>query len=169
MSKHASDTGRGHVAVEIEVDFRALDDLIVENFSADPENLIMILQAVQREYNFLPKSVLNYISTKMNIPLSQIYGIATFYGMFSLDPKGRNLVSICLGTACHVRGAERIKERLEEQLEIKSGKTTEDMRFTLETVRCIGCCSLGPVVNINEKTYGRTDPETMVKALDLYE
>lgn len=169
MSKLPTDTGRDHVGVDIEVDFRALDDLIVEKFSEDSENLIMILQAVQREYNFLPKSVLNYISTKMNVPLSQIYGIATFYGMFSLDPKGRNLVAICLGTACHVRGAERIKERLEDQLEIKAGKTTEDMRFTLETVRCIGCCSLGPVVNINEKTYGRTDAETMVKALDLYE
>jgi NADH:ubiquinone oxidoreductase subunit E len=169
MSEHAIDTESAPVALDIEVDYRALDDLIVEKFSADPENLIMILQAVQREYNFLPRPVLNYISTKMNVPLSQIYGIATFYGMFSLDPKGRNLVSICLGTACHVRGAERIKERLEDQLEIKAGKTTEDMRFTLETVRCIGCCSLGPVVNINEKTYGRTDPETMVKALDLYE
>lgn len=169
MSEHASDRGTRRVTVDVEVDFRALDNLIVEKFGSDSENLIMILQAVQREYNFLPRPVLQYISTKMNVPLSQIYGIATFYGMFSLDPKGRNLISICLGTACHVRGAERIKERLEKQLEVKAGKTTEDMRFTLETVRCIGCCSLGPVVNINEKTYGRTDPEAMLKALDLYE
>jgi NADH:ubiquinone oxidoreductase subunit E len=169
MSEHAYDTGPEVVAADIDVDFRALDDLIVERYGEDPANLIMILQAIQREYNFLPRPALNYVATKMNVPLSQIYGIATFYGMFSLDPKGRNLVAICLGTACHVRGAERIKERLEEQLEIKAGKTTTDMRYTLETVRCIGCCSLGPVVNINEKTYGRTDPEKIAKALDLYE
>ncbi|MCK4816049.1 NAD(P)H-dependent oxidoreductase subunit E [bacterium] len=169
MSEHAYDIGREVVPSDIEVDFRALDDLIVDRFGEDPENLIMILQAIQREYNFLPRPVLNYVSTKMNIPLSQIYGIATFYGMFSLDPKGRNIICICLGTACHVRGAERIKERLEEQLGIKAGKTTTDMRYTLETVRCIGCCSLGPVVNINQKTYGRTDPEKIAKTVELYE
>ncbi len=169
MSEHAYDIGTEVVPSDIEVDFRALDDLIVDRFGEDSENLIMILQAIQREYNFLPKPVLNYVSTKMNVPLSQIYGIATFYGMFSLDPKGRNLIAICLGTACHVRGAERIKESLEEQLDIKVGKTTEDMRYTLETVRCIRCCSLGPVVNINQKTYARTNPEKMGKALELYE
>jgi NADH:ubiquinone oxidoreductase subunit E len=169
MSEHAYDNRTEVVSSDIEIDFRVIDDLIVEKYGEDPENLIMILQAIQREYNFLPRPVLNYVSTKMNIPLSQIYGIATFYGMFSLDPKGRNIISICLGTACHVRGAERIKERLEEELGIKAGKTTTDMRYTLETVRCIGCCSLGPVVNINQKTYGRTDPEKIAKTVELYE
>jgi NADH:ubiquinone oxidoreductase subunit E len=137
-----------------EVDFRALDDLIEKEFNSDPENLIMILQAVQRKHNFLPQPVLNYISVRLDVPLSQIYGIATFYAMFSLEPKGRNIVSICTGTACHVRGAGRI---------------TGDMRFTLETVRCIGCCSLGPVVNINQKTYARTDSKKIVNVLEDYQ
>jgi len=169
MGELAHDIVTHVVPPDVEVDFRGLDDLIVDRYGGEPENLIMILQAVQRQYNFLPRPALNYISTKMNIKLSQIHGIATFYAMFSLAPKGRNLVSICLGTACHVRGAERLKERLEEQLGIKAGKTTEDMRYTLETVRCIGCCSLGPVATVNEKTYARTDPEKIVKALERCE
>jgi NADH:ubiquinone oxidoreductase subunit E len=153
---------------EPEVDFRALDDLIVEKFAGDKENLIMILQAINREYNFLPKPALKYVSARLDVPLSQVYGISTFYSMFSLEPRGRNIITICLGTACHVRGGERIKERLESHLGIRAGHTTQDMRFTLETVRCIGCCSLGPVVTVNEKVYARTDSEESVKTLDQY-
>lgn len=152
-----------------EIDFRAMDDLIMYTYEGDKKNLIMILQAVQRKYNFLPKPALDYIATRLDVPFSQIYVIATFYAMFSLEPRGRNIITVCLGTACHVRGAERIKEHLEEHLDTKAGKTTGDMRFTLETVRCIGCCSLGPVVNINEKTYGRTDNKKIVRALTHYE
>ncbi|UCE82373.1 MAG: NAD(P)H-dependent oxidoreductase subunit E [Deltaproteobacteria bacterium] len=147
----------------------ALDDLINERFAGDKENLIMILQAINKEYNYLPRPALTYVSTRLDVPLSQIYGIATFYSMFSLEPRGRNIVTICLGTACHVRGGERIKERLESYLGIHAGDTTEDMRFTLETVRCIGCCSLGPVVTVNEKVYARTDSEKTLKTLDQYE
>jgi NADH:ubiquinone oxidoreductase subunit E len=152
-----------------EVDFRALDDLIEERFAGDKENLIMILQAINNAYNFLPRPALHYVSTKLDVPLSQIYGIATFYSMFSLEPRGKNIITICLGTACHVRGGERIKERLESHLGIPAGDTTEDMRFTLETVRCIGCCSLGPVVTINEKVYARTDSEKTLKTVDQYD
>ena len=152
-----------------EVDFRALDDLILERFAGDKENLIMILQAINKEYNHLPRPALNYVSTRLDVPLSQIYGIATFYSMFSLVPRGRNIITICLGTACHVRGGERIKERLESNLGIAAGATTQDMRFTLETVRCIGCCSLGPVVTVNDKVYARTDSEKTVKVLKEYE
>lgn len=152
-----------------DVDFRALDDLIEKDFARNSENLIMILQAVQRTYNYLPEPVLKYISVKLDVPLSQIYGIATFYAMFSLEPKGKHIVSICTGTACHVRGAGRIQEQLEESLGIGPGATTEDMRFTLETVRCIGCCSLGPVVNIDQKTYARTDPKKIVAVLEDYQ
>jgi NADH:ubiquinone oxidoreductase subunit E len=156
-------------AEQPEVDFRALDDLILERFAGDKENLIMILQAINKEYNHLPRPALNYVSTRLDVPLSQIYGIATFYSMFSLEPRGRNIVTICLGTACHVRGGERIKERLENNLGIAAGATTQDMRFTLETVRCIGCCSLGPVVTVNDKVYARTDSEKTVKILEEYE
>lgn len=152
-----------------EIDYRALDDLIETDFHNDPENLIMILQAVQRRYSYLPEPVLRYVSAKLNVPVSRIYGIATFYAMFSLEPKGRNVVSVCTGTACHVRGAERLKDKFEEHLGITAGQTTRDMRFTLETVRCIGCCSLGPVVNVNAKTYARTEPDEIVKILEKHE
>lgn len=151
-----------------EVDFRAIDDMIFTRFDGDKENIIMILQALNKEYNYLPQPVLNYVSTRLDIPLSQIYGIATFYSMFSLEPRGRHLISICLGTACHVRGGQNIKERLEAHLGIKPGKTTEDMRFTFETVRCIGCCSIGPVAKVDDKVYSRTNSVKILKALEGY-
>ena len=169
MAERASSQAMAEMVEQPEIDFRALDDLINERFSGDKENLIMILQAINKDYNYLPRPALNYVSTRLDVPLSQIYGIATFYSMFSLEPRGRNIVTICLGTACHVRGGERIKDRLESHLGIHAGETTKDMRFTLETVRCIGCCSLGPVVTINEKVYARTDSEKTLKTLDQYE
>ena len=157
-------------AVQTEaVDYSELNRIIEEDYGNDQENLIMILQAIQRRYNYLPGAALNYLSTKIGIPLSRIYEVATFYSTFSLKPRGRNIISICLGTACHVRGAERVKERITENLHIGDGETSEDMRFTLESVRCIGCCSLGPVVKINEDTYGRIAPDEVDKVLDQYE
>jgi NADH:ubiquinone oxidoreductase subunit E len=152
-----------------EIDYMELDRIIVEDFNNDKENLIMMLQEIQRRYNYLPTPALTYLSTSIGIPLSQIYGVATFYSTFSLEPRGRNIVSICLGTACHVRGGEKIREKLEESLNIEDGETTEDMRFTLESVRCIGCCSLGPVVKINEDTHGRIAYAEVDKILEKYE
>ena len=102
----------------LEVDFMEIDDIIEKKFNNDKENLIMILQAIQRRYNFLPRPALAYLSTKLDVPFSQIYGVATFYSTFSLEPRGRNIVSICLGTACHVRGGERVRERIEGALNI---------------------------------------------------
>jgi len=152
-----------------EIDYMELDRIIVEDFNNDKENLIMMLQEIQRRYNYVPTPALTYLSTSIGIPLSQIYGVATFYSTFSLEPRGRNIVSICLGTACHVRGGEKIREKLEESLNIEDGETTEDMRFTLESVRCIGCCSLGPVVKINEDTHGRIAYAEVDKILEKYE
>ncbi|MBW1841347.1 MAG: NADH-quinone oxidoreductase subunit NuoE [Deltaproteobacteria bacterium] len=154
---------------EVEIDYMELDRIIEEDFGNDKENLIMIIQAIQRRYNYLPKPALAYLATSIGVPLSQIYGVATFYSTFSLEPRGRNIVSICLGTACHVRGGERVKERIEESLNIGDGETTEDMRFTFESVRCIGCCSLGPVVKINEDTHGNISSNQVNKILDTYE
>ena len=153
----------------VEVDFVELDSIIDEEFSKDRENLIMILQAIQRHYNYLPQPALTYLSAKIGVPYSKIYEVATFYSTFSLEPRGRNIVSICLGTACHVRGAERIRERLHESLNISDGQTTADMRFTLESVRCIGCCSLGPVVKINEDMHGRIATDEVDTVLGQYE
>ena len=155
--------------IETEVDFMELDTIIEDEFGNDKENLIMILQALQRKSNYVPQPALTYLSTKIGIPYSQIYGVATFYSTFSLEPRGRNIISICLGTACHVRGGERVRERLQESLEISDGQTTEDQRFTLESVRCIGCCSLGPVVKINEDMHGRISSDEVDRILDQYE
>lgn len=152
-----------------EIDYMELDRIIEEDFNNDKENLIMMLQAIQRRYNYLPTPALTYLSTSIGIPLSQIYGVATFYSTFSLEPRGRNIISICLGTACHVRGGERIREKLEESLSIEDGETTEDLRFTLESVRCIGCCSLGPVVKINEDMHGRIAYTEVDTILEKYE
>jgi NADH-quinone oxidoreductase subunit E len=152
-----------------EIDYMELDAIIEKEYSTDKENLIMILQAIQRRYNYLPRPTLSYLSAKIGIPYSQIYGVATFYSTFSLEPRGRNIVSICLGTACHVRGGERVRERIEEKLNIGDGQTTEDKRYTLESVRCIGCCSLGPVIKINEDMHGRIASDEVEKVLDQYE
>jgi len=154
---------------EVEIDFMELDSIIEKDFNADRENLIMILQAIQRRYNYLPRPALTYLSTKIGIPFSKIYGVATFYSTFSLEPRGRNIISICLGTACHVRGGERVREKIVESLNIADGQTTPDNRFTLESVRCIGCCSLGPVVKINEDMHGRISSDKVAGVLDQYE
>jgi len=152
-----------------DIDYMELDRIIEEDYDNDEENLIMMLQAIQRRYNYLPEPALNYLSAKIMVPLSRIYGVATFYSTFSLEPRGRNIISICLGTACHVRGGERVRERITENLGITDGQTTEDKRYTLESVRCIGCCSLGPVVKINEDMHGRIGADKITKVLDQYE
>lgn len=154
---------------QAEIDYMELDKIIEEDFNNDKENLIMILQEIQKRYNYLPPPTLEYLATSIGVPFSQIYGIATFYSTFSLEPRGRNIISICLGTACHVRGGERVHERLEDSLSIKDGETTEDQRFTLEAVRCVGCCSLGPVVKINEDVHARISSDQVEKIIEQYE
>ena len=154
---------------EVEIDYLELDKIIEGEFGNDKENLIMILQAIQKRYNYLPQATLKYLAEKIDVPYSQIYGVGTFYATFSLEPKGRNIISICLGTACHVRGGERVRERIVDTLSLNGKKTTEDMRFTLEGVRCIGCCSLGPVIKVNEDVHGRIGADEVKKILDKYE
>ncbi len=160
-AQHNSDT--------IEIDYLELDQIIEKEFTGNKENLIMILQSIQRRYNYLPKAALSYLSVKLGVPYSKIYGVGTFYSTFSLEPRGRNIISICLGTACHVRGGERVREKIEDTIDIRDGETTEDMKFTLESVRCIGCCSLGPVIKINEDMHGRITSEEVKTVLDQYE
>jgi NADH:ubiquinone oxidoreductase subunit E len=154
---------------EEEIDYLELDQMIEKEFDGNKENLIMILQAIQRRYNYLPRPTLLYVSEKLDIPYSKIYEVSTFYSTFSLEPRGKNIVSICLGTACHVRGGERVKEQIENTLDIKDGQTTSDKRYTLESVRCIGCCSLGPVIKINEDMHGRIKPDEIESVLNQYE
>jgi len=129
-------------------------DQIVASYQARPTALIMVLQEIQQEYSYLPREAIERVGERMDLALSQIYGVATFYKAFSLEPRGRHLVSVCTGTACHVRNSKSILERLERDLQVERGHTSADREVTLETVNCVGACALGPVVLIDGKHYG---------------
>jgi NADH:ubiquinone oxidoreductase subunit E len=152
----------------VEIDYMELDTIIDKQFSGDKENLIMILQAIQKTYNYLPEASLRYLAEKIDVPISTIFGVGTFYSTFSLEPRGKHIISVCLGTACHVRGAEKVRERIQEALHIRDGNTTEDMLFTLESVRCLGCCSLGPVVRVDDDIHGRITSDMAGKIVEKY-
>jgi NADH-quinone oxidoreductase subunit E len=141
---------------------------ILDNYQRDKGMLVSILQDIQAEYNYLPKEVLVEVSQKLDAPLSQVYSVATFFKAFSLEPRGRHLISVCLGTACHVRGAVRILEAIERELDIKAGKTTKDLNFTLETVNCVGCCALGPVVVVDGEYHGQMRTDKVKTLLESY-
>ncbi len=132
------------------------------------ESLVPILQDINEKYRYLPENMLKFVARKLNVPLSQVYNIATFYNAFSLVPKGKYTISVCLGTACHVKGAQKILERLERDLGIKDGQTTPDMNFSLEGVRCVGCCGLAPVVTIEEDLYGKMNQAKIPKIMEKY-
>lgn len=143
--------------------------VIVDNYNGDEEQLVSILQDVQIEYHYLPKEALEEVSRVLGIPLSQVYGVATFYRAFSLTPRGRHVAKVCLGTACHVRGAVRVLERMELDLGIKRDETTDDLRFTLETVNCVGCCALGPMAIIDGDYHGQLRSDKVSPLLAKYE
>jgi len=130
--------------------------------------LVPLLQDINTEYGYLPQNIIRYVSTDLDIPLSQIYNIATFYKGLSLTPRGRYVISVCLGTACHVRGAQKILGSLERNLGIKAGQTTSDLNFTLEAVRCVGCCGLAPVVTIGDDLYGKVTQVKIQKTIEKY-
>jgi NADH-quinone oxidoreductase subunit E len=139
-------------------------DKILDRYGRDPANVISILQDIQAEANWLPEEDLRYVCTELEIPLSKMMALATFYKAFSLEPRGRHIVSVCLGTACHVRGAERIAGAVERELGIKGGETDADLQWTLETVGCLGACALGPIVVVDGEYHGQM---TSVKATRL--
>jgi len=128
---------------------------ITNKYNSDKSFLVPILQDVQKEFNYLPREALNYVSTDIKVPISNIYEVATFYKAFSLNPRGKNQLSLCMGTACHVRGAKLVESQIERTLEIKSGETTDDLEFTFETVNCLGTCALGPVMTVNDEYHGQ--------------
>lgn len=132
-------------------------------------SLIPILQGAQEIYGYLPKEVLLTIARELKLPPSRVFGVVTFYAQFHLEPRGRNIVKVCLGTACHVRGGSKIYERMQDELGVGDGETTEDLRYTLETVACLGCCGLSPVVMVNDETHGRLEPEDLRDIVDQYE
>ncbi len=142
---------------------------VLEKYGYDRSSLIGILQDVQRELRWLPEEALRMISWRLDVPLTQLYAIGSFYKAFSLKPRGRHLVNVCLGTACHVRGGVAIEQALEKNLKILPGETTADDRFTMEVVRCVGCCGLAPVIVIDEDFHGKLVPADATKALEDYE
>lgn len=136
-------------------------DSLIDSYTDKKEQLISLLQDIQAEFNYLPRDVLVRVSQKLGIPLSQVFSVATFFRAFSLKPRGRHLVTVCLGTACHVRGGERLADKVERDYGIKPGETTEDTKFTLETVNCLGCCALGPVVVVDGKYESQMNPDKL--------
>ena len=119
--------------------------------------LISLLQDVQEEFGFLEEDALSAVADALNLPLSQLYGVASFYSQFYFEPRGKHVIRVCTGTACHIRGAPAIQAKLEEELGIRAGETTEDLAFTLETVNCVGCCALAPVVTVNDRVLNRRE------------
>jgi NADH-quinone oxidoreductase subunit E len=141
---------------------------IINKYDADRGQLISILQDIQAEFHYLRKEDLIQVSDTMGIPLSQVYSVATFFKAFSLTPRGKHLINLCLGTACHVRGASKVLEQIERSLKISRGETTGDFKFTLETVNCMGCCALGPVVNIDGEYFGQMSAGKVDSILKKY-
>jgi len=147
----------------MQIDTERIDSLI-NKYRARKEALIPLLLDIQSHLNWLPEEVIREVAQRLQIPLIDVYGVATFYKAFSLKPRGKHLITVCLGTACHVRGGQRIVEAISRELGIKPGDTTKDMKFSLETVNCLGCCAIGPIVVIDGEYYGGM---TSQKALSL--
>jgi NADH-quinone oxidoreductase subunit E len=144
-------------------------DKIIASYHNDKSALVQILLQIQKEEHWLSEDALKRISKKLDIPLNQIYHVATFYRAFSLKPKGRHTACVCLGTACHVRGAPKILDKAEQILGIKAGETTKDMKFTLERVNCLWCCALGPVIVVDEEAHGNLTTANVEEVFKKYE
>lgn len=145
-------------------------EAVLSKYKGKKGTLIPILQEAQAIYGYLPREVLERIAAELKMPLSRVFGVVTFYAQFHLKPRGRNVIRVCLGTACHVRGGAKIFERVQQELGgLKDNETTEDLRFTLESVACLGACGLAPVLMVNDDTHGRLTPDSVPKILANYE
>lgn len=142
---------------------------IIRKYKEVKGGLMPVLQQIQNVYGYLPEDVLKIVSDELNIPMSEIYGVATFYSFFSLKPKGKYIIRVCLGTACYVKGSQLIIDKLSELLDVQVNETTKDGKFTLEATRCLGACGLAPVMMINDKVYGRLTPDDVANILKEYE
>ncbi len=141
---------------------------ILERYAGDQSAVIRALQDIQEQYNYLPKEMLEMTAQRLDVPLTQVLRAATFYKQFSLEPRGKHCINVCMGTACHVRGGQLILERLQRELDVEPGGTTKDMQFSLEIVRCIGCCSIAPVIRIDDDTHGRLRQNRLPRLLRRY-
>lgn len=141
---------------------------ILHNYSQDKSNLIQILNEVQENYGYISKEAQVEISKYLNIPMAEVYGVITFYSRFTLKPKGKYNIAVCLGTACFVKGSEKVLEKVKEILKIDVGQTTEDGLFSIESTRCIGACGLAPVFTVNNEVYGKATPELVEEVIKKY-
>ncbi|RCW49261.1 MULTISPECIES: NADH-quinone oxidoreductase subunit NuoE [unclassified Halanaerobium] len=141
---------------------------ILERYEKKEHYLIPVLQEAQEEYGYLPEEVLKEVASGLDLSLSQVYGVVTFYSQFHQEPRGKNIIRVCMGTACHVRGGDKVLEALKDELNVDSGETTEDLKFTLESVACVGACGLAPVMMVNDNTHGRLTPEKIPEILAKY-
>lgn len=144
--------------------FRALEQCM-KQFGTDESALIKVLYEAQHIFGYLSKEVMLFIADTMNVPAAKIYGVVSFYSYFTTEPKGRSQIKVCLGTACFVRGADKIVRQLEHELGIKMGETTTDRKFSLDSLRCVGACGLAPVVLVNDKVYGKVEPDDVSKII----
>jgi NADH-quinone oxidoreductase subunit E len=164
--------------VDTSLDLSAVQDIIagkavkvetlIDSYVDKKEQLIALLQDIQAEFNYIPQDVMIKISQKLELPLSQVFSIATFFKAFSLKPRGRHTITVCLGTACHVKGGQRLVDKILRDYDLEPGETTKDERFTLETANCLGCCALGPVVVIDGNYESQVNPEKLEKILKKY-
>ena len=143
-------------------------NLIIEKYDCIKSSLLSILLDIQAEYNYLPRLALTHVSNILEIPFSRVYSTATFYRAFSLEPRGKHIVTVCLGTACHVRGGPKIVDEISRKLNIEPGETTGDMQFTLESVNCLGCCAIGPIMVVDEEYYGGLSVDKIDSILATY-
>ena len=143
-------------------------DTILQKHPKDPSSIIQVMLDIQNELYYLPREVIEYISEYLQVPLSRTYNLATFYKAFSLKPKGKFPIAVCTGTACHVQGAVKILEQIERELNIKEGETSADKKFSVETVRCLGCCGLAPVVTVGKNLHGKVPTSKVSKILKQY-
>jgi len=150
-----------------EMDKKSVRQLL-EKHESEPGALIPILQEIQESFGYLPEETLVFVSEEVGIPLGKIYGVVTFYSQFYLSPRGKNIIRVCHGTACHIGGAERISEAVSEELGVGEGATTEDGEFTVERVACLGCCSLAPCVMVNDETHARLSPRKIKRVVKKY-
>jgi NADH-quinone oxidoreductase subunit E len=143
-------------------------EAILSRYDCEPWDLIPIMQDIQDSYSYLPKDELQEVSQRLNVPLTRIFSVATFFKMFSLVPKGRHQIKVCLGTTCHLRGGARLVESMSNRLGVEPGYTTKDMQFSLETVGCLGSCAQAPVIMIDDRYFGRSSVDKVPKILKLY-
>jgi NADH:ubiquinone oxidoreductase subunit E len=144
-------------------------DPLIQIHRDEQGGLMPVLKEISSAFNYLPPRILKYVSAELKIPLSLIYRIATFYNAFSLTPRGRHVISLCAGTSCYVRGADKILDILKGQVKKHASADPDDMRFSLETVRCLGCCSLAPVMTVDDETYGNLKQDELAGILSQYE